>query len=310
MKYRKLGTTNLKISVIGLGTWQLGGEWNKTFTQPEVDHLFARAAELGINLIDTAECYGDHLSESLIGSAIAKNRGDWIIATKFGHKFNGNFHRLEPRTPADVVEQVNASLKALRTDYLDILQYHSWGDQQFDDLAVLEVLHSLQAAGKVHHLGNSVRGNQVDSSYQVAQSAERRIEVIQVAFNRLDRAPEEKIFPLCITQNLGVLARTPLASGYLSGKYKPGAKFSPDDARHKQDEQKRQAKLAEAQTIRQREVPPGLDMATWALAWCLQNPALTAVIPGCKDLKQLESNAAAADVGDFVKDDHPQAWPA
>jgi aryl-alcohol dehydrogenase-like predicted oxidoreductase len=296
MKYRTLGSTGLSVSVIGLGTWQFGGEWNKSFAQPEVDRLFSRAADLGINLIDTAECYGDHLSESLIGNAIAANRRDWIIATKFGHKFDGNFRRTEPRKPADVLEQVNASLKALKTDFIDILQYHSWGDQQFDDPDVAQMLRQLQAAGKFRFLGNSIRGNQADSSHQVAQSKQRRIEVIQSAYNRLDRAPEEKIFPLCIKQNLGVLARTPLASGYLSGKYKPGATFSPNDSRHKQDEKKREAKLAEAQSIRQHEVPPGTEMSTWALAWCLKNPAVTAVIPGCKNLEQLESNAAAANL--------------
>jgi len=87
MKYRRLGKTGLKVSVVGVGTWQFGGEWGKAFTQEEVNRLLARAAELGINLIDTAECYGDHLSETLIGRAIRGKRGSWIIATKFGHRF-------------------------------------------------------------------------------------------------------------------------------------------------------------------------------------------------------------------------------
>jgi aryl-alcohol dehydrogenase-like predicted oxidoreductase len=80
VKYRQLGRTDLNVSVVGLGTWQLGGEWGKRFGQPEVDALVGRANELGINLIDTAECYGDHLAESLIGRAIGGNRNDWILA--------------------------------------------------------------------------------------------------------------------------------------------------------------------------------------------------------------------------------------
>ena len=83
MKYRRLGKTELKVPVVGIGTWQFGGEWGKRFTQQEVNSLLGRARELGINLIDTAACYGDHLSESLIGRAIRADRERWIIATKF-----------------------------------------------------------------------------------------------------------------------------------------------------------------------------------------------------------------------------------
>src|SRR3954464_5976790 len=86
MRYRRLGKTGLRVSVIGVGTWQFGGEWGKDFTPDEVDRMLRRAKELGINLIDTAECYGDHGSESLIGQALRGDRGDWVIATKFGHK--------------------------------------------------------------------------------------------------------------------------------------------------------------------------------------------------------------------------------
>src|SRR5438034_5006218 len=88
MHYRRLGKTRLQVSALGLGTWQFGGEWGKRFSQAEVDELIGRAKDLGINLIDTAECYGDHLAESLIGAAIAGHREDWIVATKFGHRFH------------------------------------------------------------------------------------------------------------------------------------------------------------------------------------------------------------------------------
>ena len=141
MKYRRLGKTNLKVSVIGVGTWQFGGEWGKDFSQDEVDRMFGRAAELGINLIDTAECYGDHLSESLIGNAIhARSRPSWVIATKFGHKFHGHMNRTEPRTAADVRRQLEDSLRALRTDYVDLYQYHSVRNSEFDDAELREML--------------------------------------------------------------------------------------------------------------------------------------------------------------------------
>ena len=88
MKYRRLGRTGLRVSVVGVGTWQLSGEWGQSFTQREVDRLLGRAADLGVSLVDTAGCYGDHLAEKLVGAAIRQERDDWVIATKFGHRFH------------------------------------------------------------------------------------------------------------------------------------------------------------------------------------------------------------------------------
>jgi len=304
MKYRTLGTTGLKVSVVGMGTWQLGGEWNKDFSQPEVDAMFDKARQVGINLIDTAECYGDHTSERLIGAATKRDRSKWIIATKFGHKYHGYMNRTEPRTPADTLKQIEDSLTALQTDYIDLLQYHSWGDDKFADASVLEVIQKAKQQGKVRHLGNSVGWN--GNLKQIELSKGMDLEAIQIIYNRLDRAPEEAVFAECIKQNLGVLARVPLASGYLSGKYKPGAKFEKGDVRsnHKPEEVER--KLTEVQKIQKEELPPDVPMAQWALAWCLQHPAVTTVIPGCKDVQQVADNAAAAELS-IVKDDHPQA---
>lgn len=292
MKYRKLGSTNLRVSVIGVGTWQLGGEWGKNFTQDEVDRMLRRAKELGINLIDTAECYGDHLSESLIGNAIRSDRKDWIVATKFGHKFHGHLNRTDERTAADAVKQLEESLRALKTDYVDILQYHSIRNEEFDNAELQQTLIRLKQQGKVRHIGNSISPN--DNSHQVEASHQAQVEVIQVVYNRLDRKPEERVLPSCQRQNFGVLARVPLASGYLSGKYKPGAKFTQNDFRASQKPEVVEAKLREVERIAESEVPKGVPMATWALAWCLQHQAVTSVIPGCKSVEQIEQNAAAA----------------
>jgi aryl-alcohol dehydrogenase-like predicted oxidoreductase len=292
MLYRTLGKTNLNVSVIGIGTWQFGGEWGKDFEQAEVDRMFARGKELGLNLIDTAECYGDHLSESFIGRAVEGSRADWIIATKFGHEYHGYMNRTEPRTAADVEKQLNDSLRALRTDYVDLLQYHSWGDEDFAKQEVRDVLARLIKSGKARHVGNSIGSN--ENVKQVDDSAAAHVEAIQVVYNRLQREPEQRVFPSCQRQNLGVLARVPLASGYLSGKYKPGAKFTGQDHRANQKADVRDARLQQAEQIIRDEVPPGVNPAQWALAWCLKNPAVTCVIPGCKSVVQIESNAAAA----------------
>ncbi|CAG7634184.1 aldo/keto reductase [Paenibacillus allorhizosphaerae] len=304
MKYRRLGKTNLKVSVIGVGTWQFGGEWGKTFTQAEADAILDQAKESGINLIDTAECYGDHTSESLIGDYISRGRReDWVIATKFGHHFHGHQNRTPHYSAREVLAQLEASLQSLRTDYIDVYQFHSGPDEAFDQDELWTMLDKQVQAGKIRHLGTSIGSN--DNLHQTDTSEKVGSQVIQVVYNRLDRKPEERVFPSCERQDLGVLARVPLASGYLSGKYKPGATFSDNDVRQRHDPQQTLAKLQEVERIREREVPEGMDMATWALAWCLKHPAVTAVIPGCKSPEQVISNAAAAN---YVGDGHPQNW--
>lgn len=297
MKYRRLGKTGLNVSVIGIGTWQFGGEWGIEFKQDEVDAILDRGQELGINFIDTAECYGDHLSESFIGNYISRRkREDWVIATKFGHHFHERFTRTDVYEAQDVLKQLDASLKALRTDYIDLYQFHSGPDAAFDNDELWTVLDKQKQAGKIRHLGTSIGSN--DNLHQTEASTKVNSEVIQVVYNRLDRVPEQRVFPSCERQDLGVLARVPLASGYLSGKYKPGAVFDNTDVRHRHDPEATRRKLEEVEQIRRDEVPEGVDMAQWALAWCLRHPAVTAVIPGCKNPAQVESNASAAKLVD------------
>lgn len=304
MKYRQLGKTGRKVSVIGIGTWQFGGEWGKTFSQNEVNRILGRGKELGINLIDTAECYGDHLSEQLIGGFLQQDRReDWFVATKFGHQFHGHLNRTDRYSAKDMLEQLDASLKALQTDYIDLYQFHSGNNEAFDNDELWTLLDKQVQAGKIRHLGTSIGKN--DNLHQTEQSTQVNSEVIQVIYNRLDRKPEEQVFPSCIKQNLGVLARVPLASGYLSGKYKPGAEFSANDVRNNHDKEATLLKLKQAQEIQQNEVPAGMNMAQWALAWCLKHNAVTSVIPGCKSVEQVEANAAAAQ---WVGEGHPQAW--
>ncbi|MCM3690908.1 aldo/keto reductase [Neobacillus niacini] len=305
MKYRKLGKSDLNVSVVGIGTWQYGGEWGKDFKQKEVDEILDKAKEMGINLIDTAECYGDHLSERFIGNYLKnQNREDWIVATKFGHHFHESFTRTNHWSAGEVVKQLDDSLRALGTDYVDIYQFHSGSDDVFQNEELWTVLDKQMKAGKIRHLGISIGSN--ENIYQTDLATEVNASVIQVVYNRLDRKPEEQVFPSCEVQNLGVLARVPLASGYLSGKYKPGAVFDQNDVRnnHLQSEVLKQLKLVEE--IQQNEVPKGVNMAQWALAWCLKHPAVTSVIPGCKNVEQVELNALVADL-ELVSDKHPQA---
>ena len=304
MHYRTLGRTGLKVSVVGVGTWQFGGEWGVDFTQPEVDAIFDAARDCGINFIDTAECYGDHLSERFIGAAIQRDREKWIVATKFGHHFHNCFDRTMHFEVDDVVRQLDASLAALRTDYVDLLQCHSAKDTEFDTDGLWAALQREQTKGKVRHLGISI--SPTDNFYQTDRAVSVGASTIQVVYNRLQRDAEAKVLPACQRDNLGVLARVPLASGFLSGKYQPGATFPASDVREAWMKQDRDAKLAEVQRIAATEVPAGVPMARWALAWCLKNPAITSVIPGCKSPAQVRANAAAVSL-DIGQAGHPQA---
>ncbi|MDB5303778.1 MAG: aldo/keto reductase, partial [Phycisphaerales bacterium] len=145
-----------------------------------------------------------------------------------------------------------------------------------------------------------------DNVWQIDRASQVGAQAVQVIYNRLDRKPEQGLLQSCRKQDLGVLARVPLASGLLTGKYKPGTTFQEGDVRSTHDREKTESRLREVQQIQTTEVPPGVSMAQWALAWCLQNDALSCVIPGCKDVKQVESNAAAAELR-MVRDDHPLA---
>src|SRR5207237_244709 len=155
----------------------------------------------------------------------------------------------------------------LRTDYIDIYQYHSVRNSEYDNVELRAALDNARAAGKIRHIGCSISPN--DNTHQTDGASAAHLETIQVIYNRLDRKAEAAVLPSCIRQNLGVLARVPLASGYLSGKYKPGATFKEGDVRHGHDRAKTDASLAAVQHIQATEVPPGADMAQWALAWCL-----------------------------------------
>lgn len=305
MKYRVLGKTGMKVSVVGVGTWQFGGEWGGPFDQGQADVIIGRARDLGINLLDTAECYGDHHSERLVGSAIRGDRQNWVVATKFGHKFHSNFERTEMWSAEQVRETLDDSLRALQTDYVDLYQFHSGTDEVFNNEELWKMLNEQVQAGKIRHLGLSISPN--TNVYQTGRAAQVGAEAIQVIYNRLEREPETTVFPICLEHNLGVLSRVPLASGFLSGKYKPGDTFTdPNDVRSRRENEQIQEKLRQVEQIKKMEVPEGVDMAAWALAWCLQHPAVTCVIPGCKSPEQVEFNARAAEL-EMVREDHPQA---
>lgn len=248
--------------------------------------------------MDTAECYGDHLSEKLVGQAISADRARWVVATKFGHRYTTPFERDQLWSAAEVQAQLEGSLSALGMEMIDVYQFHSGTTKVFDNDELWSMLNRQKKAGKVGHIGVSIASSiaHEDQIHQARRAREVGAESLQVVYNRLQRWPEEAIFPICRTSDLGVLARVPLASGFLSGKYREGVQFGPDDFRSRKTSQELDAMAAEARKVQQDEVPQGVPMAAWALSWCLSNPAVTAVIPGCKNAEQVAQNASAVEL--------------
>jgi len=292
MQYRRLGSTGLSVSAVGVGTWQFSGLWGKQFEQGEVDAILSRARELGVNFIDTAECYGaGHLSERLIGNAIAGVRDEWIIATKFGHNPDNGLGEENYSAP-QVLVQLEASLRALQTDYIDVYQLHSAEDRFFDNDELWTALDKQVRAGKIRYLGNSIGKPQ--NEHQLRTSRHYGISVIQAPYNAVQPRAAKTVFPIARELDLGVIARAPLAMGLLSGKYRAGHEFNDVRAMFLPRQHIDKTLAAAEEALRAR--PPGMDPATWASAWCLQDPQVSTVIPGTKSVAQLEVNALAGSV--------------
>jgi aryl-alcohol dehydrogenase-like predicted oxidoreductase len=300
MKFRVLGKTGLKVSVIGLGTHQFSGEWAKVFSEAEVRQILARAQDCGINFIDTAECYGDHMVESLLGGILAGQRARWIVATKFGHAYPTPTQKADAWSVAEVRRQLEVSLKALKTDYVDIYQFHSGSNECFANEELWTMLNEQVQAGKIRFLGISLAGALTARNDLTQLHAAEKVNarVMQIVYNRLQTQAEKDILPFCERHGFGVLARIPLAKGFLAGGYKPGTVFAQNDNRAAYSNEFNDQQLRRAEEIKQTEVPPGQNMAQWALAWCLKQRAVASAIVGSKSLHQLEINAAAAELID------------
>jgi aryl-alcohol dehydrogenase-like predicted oxidoreductase len=182
----------------------------------------------------------------------------------------------------------------LRIDTIDLYQFHSGSDEFFVNENLWKMLGEEIVAGKIRRLGVSIPGK--GSDLQAREASRLGATALQVVYNRLDRRAEQMYFPHAERDQLGVLGRVPLASGLLSGKFKPGVTFPQNDVRATFDAARMQIQLAEVEEIARTKVPPGVLMSHWALAWCLKNPLVSAVIPGCKNPAQVEANARAAEL--------------
>ena len=203
-------------------------------------------------------------------------------------------------------KQLEDSLKYLNTDYIDIYQFHSGTNEVFDNSELWTMLSKAVETGKIRFLGISLsRQKKEYRVHQVKKALDVGASVIQVLYNRIMPEAETEVLKTCIEDNLGVLARVPFASGLLSGKYKPGHRFSADDARHeKYTPNELDVLLSEAERINREEVPQGILLREWSLTWPLRHPSVTAVLAGVKNPEHVRGNCSAVR-GNLVSGDHP-----
>lgn len=293
MQYRRLGKTNLNVSVIGLGGWALGGgyDWGKTSVQTvqEVAHV---AQEAGINLIDTAPVYGE--SEELLGRVLKAQRQKIILSTKCGLVKNGSWtdHDLRPQT---ITAQLEHSLRLLRTDYIDIYLIH-YLDPQVPWQEVLDTLGKLQTQGKIRNIG--VCNIPPDILEEMAHTG--MIGCVQEELSLLHPQKAKRILEICREHDLGFMAYGPLCGGILSGKYQREPNLRRADARNYFYKCYRGDGFAQAQELVQRvrelALPKQILPVQVALAWVLAQEGVTCALPGARSAEQVQQNAKAADV--------------
>ena len=296
MLYRTLGKTGFSVSAVGIETHQWSGRGGLYLREEEAREILARARDLGVNFIDTGECYLYHAAERLIGNAIGADRDKFIIAAKFGHTIREG-GVAEGWERSVVEKELETSLKALRTDYIDLYQIHVNlpGDGKSIFARSAQIREALDAAlktGKIRAAGICLGDNSLlDEDGEILRRALREfpLSAVQAVYNRLDRGAEKSILPAAAKENLGVIARVPLAKGYLSGRFKPSDAHL-KNAFDEEDDRRRRAAAAEIMT---REVPPGADLAEWAIGWCASREGVATVVPGCTAAAQLDSTARA-----------------
>jgi aryl-alcohol dehydrogenase-like predicted oxidoreductase len=294
MKYRKLGWSDLQVSEISLGSWLTYG------VGVEADAARAcldRAFDLGINFIDTANIYGRGAAESFLGEALAgRPRDSYILATKLFFPMTDSDRGL---SAAQVEKQLDASLKRLRTDHVDLYQCH-----RYDDATPLEeTMQALTRAvesGKARHIGFSEwPADKIQAALEIPGVA--RFASSQPQYSLLWRDPEREVIPLCAANHISQIVWSPLAQGVLTGKYRPGAP-PPSGSRATSEEMGgwmdrllARPVLEAVERLHPLAAEAGLSLAQFALAWVLREPNVASAIVGASRPSQLDENAAASD---------------
>lgn len=298
MKYRTLGKTGYSISEISLGTWQVGGGWGGTFDHQAANNILHAAMDQGINFIDTADVYDAGLSEKAVGKAIKERTEKIYVATKCGRQINP--HTSENYTPEILRKFVEASLKNMDLETIDLIQLHCPPTEVYERDEIFGLFEKLKEEGKIQHLGVSVE----KVSEAITAMRYKNVASIQVIFNMFRHKPAEDLFSEAKLNKVGIIVRVPLASGLLTGKLNQESIFDPEDHRTFNREG---AAFDKGETFSGVPYEIGLQavhelkeifegngaLASWALRWILMFPEVSTVIPGASKESQITSNVNA-----------------
>ncbi|MCO5185159.1 MAG: aldo/keto reductase [Anaerolineae bacterium] len=301
MHYRQLGKTGWNVSEISFGAWAIGADWGHVSDDDALATLHT-ALDHGINFFDTADVYGDGRSERLIAQLRRERPSDTFwVATKAGR-------RLDPHVAAgynrdNITAFIERSLKNLKVEALDLVQLHCPPTEVYYTPELFDALDDLKQQGKIKHYGVSVE--KVEEAIKAI--AYPNVATVQIIFNMLRQRPADLFFREAQAHHVGILARVPLASGLLTGKFSAESTFSPNDHRN-YNRHGAAFDVGETfsgvpydvglQAVSDIEAlkPDGMTMAQFALRWILEFDAVTCAIPGAKRPSQVVDNAAASDL--------------
>jgi aryl-alcohol dehydrogenase-like predicted oxidoreductase len=297
MDHRRVGTSGLSVSVIGLGSWLTLGQ---RVSQKETTAIVRKALSLGVTFIDTADVYGRGAAETALGAALEGiDRDHYVLATKCffpmtDHPFDKGLGRKHVRASID------HSLKRLRTDHVDLFQCHRF-DPETPIEELVRTMDDLVTAGKILHWGVSCwTADQIDDACRAAREGGREPPISnQPPYNMLERDIEPEVIPKCRQLGLSQVVFSPLAQGLLTGKYEKGRRPAGSRAAEKttafwMDRHFTPATLAAVDRARQAAERAGTTLPAVAFRWCLRDPNVASVISGVTNVEQIEANVAAA----------------
>jgi aryl-alcohol dehydrogenase-like predicted oxidoreductase len=304
VEQRTLGRTGRPVSVVGLGTWQLGADWGEV-SEADARAVLDASVEEGVTFFDTADVYGDGRSEQLIGRFLADHPDAGVtVATKMGRRMD--------QVPENYVLQnfrtwTERSRRNLGVDTLDLVQLHCPPTAVYTDDELYDALDTLVEEGAIAHYGVSVE--KVEEA--LAAIARPHVASVQIIANAFRLKPLDEVFPAAQRAGVGIIVRVPLASGLLSGKYDAGTRFAKDDHRSYNrdgsafdvgetfsgvDYETGLKAAKEFGELVAAEAPEGTSPAQAAIAWLWQHEAVSSVIPGARNVDQARSNATAGRV--------------
>jgi aryl-alcohol dehydrogenase-like predicted oxidoreductase len=300
MKYREFGRTGWQVSTVSFGAWAIGADWGQVEKEDAIAALHT-ALDEGINLFDTADVYGDGRSEKLLAQLKRERSEDFHIITKAGRRLNP--HTTDGYNRENLTNFVERSLVNLETETLDLVQLHCPPTEVYYRPEVFGVLDDLVQTGKIRYYGVSVE--KVEEGLKAIEYP--GIQSVQIIFNIFRQRPNELFFSEAQRRKVGILARVPLSSGMLTGKFGKQSKFTSDD--HRQYNRHGESfdvgetfsgveydlGLEAVEKLR-KLVPQGGSMAQFALRWILMFEAVSCTIPGAKNSQQAADNAKAADL--------------